>query len=1387
MNEVRNELTAHYQLGGNIDLAGPNWEPIGEWNANPFKGNFDGNGYTISNLTIDTAGAGTSYLGLFGYISSATIRNVGLVNVKITAANGDEIGGLVGYSENSIIEYSYATGSIAGDQDVGGLVGSISFSTPGDTVSFSYASVKATGTTGVGGLIGKLQGYGAVKYSYYNSGLTTVSAGGTPLAEADMKNSSKYDERWYFTEDAADFSEWGIIEGTTFPMHRRTFDRITLDTLEVAVGSTPGAGDPVAFEPVFSRVQATYSGIVPNAANKATVSVNALDSVASVNSGGSTETIDLIEGANTIHIKVSSLGAAVPAPCGNPCTLPGTYELEYTLQLNREDGNTYPHHISTAEQLATIGMGTSDGYQLSDRYLLTNDIDLSAYLSASGGGYNGAKGWKPIGDDAHPFTGTFDGNGHVITNLFIDRADEDYIGLFGVASGAIQSIGLHRVEITGQSNVGGLVGELRDGGSIAKAYTTGTVTATGPRAGGLTGKSEADVTEAYSAADVIGLNGSDSIGGLIGETINASVTDSYAAGNVTSSASSGVGGLIGASTGTAVTDSFWDIQTSHRGTSAGGESGKQTADMEAKSTFTSAGADWDYTTTWAMIEGTTYPMFKQDYEAVKLTSLNVTSGGAVLSWDPAAFVAGQGLYTITSNRYIQTLQIAAGLAVLQSKVNIAGTEAASATVSVIPGDNEIAIETTDENGIAQGRYRLKLQVPAPEATDMDIPSDGYYGIGNTLAFTVSYEGDVDAPVGMPRLPIVIGEGADLTTVYADYTEQPAGERNKLVFKYVVEEGFVDPDGIGIGTEIDLPVGAAITASGVDVPLAVPAAGTNNIVIESRKPQLDLSYSPTGATGGSVTVSVTAAVYGGANALAKLNWLTGSHAAADFAGGANGTDLMTTRQFAVTANGAYTVYAKDAVGNEAVREISIANIAAPTSDEDTGASGNGNGNGNGNGSGNNPPLTPSEEPTYVIDLQDGITVRIDASDMVKETLADGTEMEKIALSPELLEQIREALEKAQQPIVTLAINDSVQVVQVQFSAASLGKIKDSVADAVLEIELNDSSFQLQIQVLDLEALAKQLGVAIQDVQVNVVIGKVSGQAKEQLEQIADNQGLKLIGQAVNYQVTVTAGDQSIEVSDFGSTYMVRAIVLDDGLSNKNIVAVLYDPATRTLSFVPAVMAARGDGQKEVSMKVPHNSIYAIMEADKKTFPDLNGHWAKSDVELLASKLIINGKSETEFAPDDSITRAEFTALMVRALGLKLDGKSENTKFQDVTADSWYASAIDAGVKAGLIDGISENRFAPASMITREQMVVIIANALSIAGKPQMDDNEAMKFLVAFDDQAGISIWAKTAMAQSVAAGIIQGVSENTLAPAEQATRAQAAVMLKRFLLAVEFMD
>ncbi|WP_279385509.1 GLUG motif-containing protein, partial [Clostridium minihomine] len=151
-----------YKLGNNIDLSSyKDWTPIGN-TSKPFTGTFDGDGYTISNLTIGTESSPSalSYLGLFGYTGTATIKNVGLKNASIYST-GDNIGGLVGRCNgNATITNTYITGNVSGCSYVGGLIGCVSGSN--SVISNSYATAEVSGSSNcVGGLVGQ--------NGYYNS------------------------------------------------------------------------------------------------------------------------------------------------------------------------------------------------------------------------------------------------------------------------------------------------------------------------------------------------------------------------------------------------------------------------------------------------------------------------------------------------------------------------------------------------------------------------------------------------------------------------------------------------------------------------------------------------------------------------------------------------------------------------------------------------------------------------------------------------------------------------------------------------------------------------------------------------------------------------------------------------------------------------------------------------------------------------------------------------------------------------------------------------------------------------------------------------------------------------------------------------------------------
>jgi hypothetical protein len=142
--------------------------------------------------------------------------------------------------------------------------------------------------------------------------------------------------------------------------------------------------------------------------------------------------------------------------------------------------STYdPIFITTAAQLDDVRNDLNKFYKLS------NEIDLTEYL-ASGD----AAGWMPIGNSGAPFTGEFDGAGYRIIGLWINRSGMDYVGLFGVISGAtIKNLGVESAGIKGDGHVGGIAG-LLIGGSVTNCYAKGNVTGVN-NIGGLVGSQNA--------------------------------------------------------------------------------------------------------------------------------------------------------------------------------------------------------------------------------------------------------------------------------------------------------------------------------------------------------------------------------------------------------------------------------------------------------------------------------------------------------------------------------------------------------------------------------------------------------------------------------------------------------------------------------------------------------------------------------------------------------------------------------------------------------------------------------------------------------------------------------------------------------------------------------
>lgn len=193
------------------------------------------------------------------------------------------------------------------------------------------------------------------------------------------------------------------------------------------------------------------------------------------------------------------------------------------------------------------------------------------------------------------------------------------------------------------------------------------------------------------------------------------------------------------------------------------------------------------------------------------------------------------------------------------------------------------------------------------------------------------------------------------------------------------------------------------------------------------------------------------------------------------------------------------------------------------------------------------------------------------------------------------------------------------------------------------------------------------------------------------------------------------------------------------------------------------AAGGGSYKpeEFKPQIPDEEIKPV-----SAFSDLNSvPWAKESIEALALKGIINGRGNGIFAPNDSVTRAEFCKMIVLAFGL-VDEKAVCV-FDDVERNTWYYTYIASAKAAGIINGKENNKFSPDATITREEMAAIAQRAIS---KDVKDVTEK------FADDSAISDYAKDAVYTLKELGIINGVGENMFSPKAVVTRAMAAKVI-----------
>lgn len=194
---------------------------------------------------------------------------------------------------------------------------------------------------------------------------------------------------------------------------------------------------------------------------------------------------------------------------------------------------------------------------------------------------------------------------------------------------------------------------------------------------------------------------------------------------------------------------------------------------------------------------------------------------------------------------------------------------------------------------------------------------------------------------------------------------------------------------------------------------------------------------------------------------------------------------------------------------------------------------------------------------------------------------------------------------------------------------------------------------------------------------------------------------------------------------------------------------------------------------VTMSLTHFGTYYPLEYDVP-FVDTDNSWGAKDVAVAAAHLLASGMGGDHFAPDGRVTRAQFAALLVRALDLPTS--QGPSTFGDVPTGAWYEPSVEAVARAGLMGAVKGSDFRPGADISRESMAVIISRVLAVwheGLKPGVTPGEV---LARYKDGNKVASWARRDMAIAIENGILRGIATRYLDPRAPTTRAQTMAML-----------
>jgi len=362
------------------------------------------------------------------------------------------------------------------------------------------------------------------------------------------------------------------------------------------------------------------------------------------------------------------------------------------------------------------------------------------------------------------------------------------------------------------------------------------------------------------------------------------------------------------------------------------------------------------------------------------------------------------------------------------------------------------------------------------------------------------------------------------------------------------------------------------------------------------------------------------------------------------------------------------------------------------------------------------------------------------------------------------------------LAVIEVNEVADTVRTEIPSGVLKYLAAGKVQIKIRTPVANYTVPAQALLEQVRKIAARLGVDTSQVEVTLTIERAGAtRTKEISDAVAAQTNGRMLIQPVEFRMEVTAGDKTVEVNSFGSNYVNRSIELPEIEDLDGVFGMVM--LDGQLNHIPTRFIPE-DGRIRAVLSSRTNSNYTII-ANEAGFRDIAGHWAENDIKSMAAGLMVKGMGEGKFIPSAEVTRAEFAAFLMRAMGM--EEKTANGRFNDVSPDAWYSGVVASTVEAGLVSGYPGSRYKPDAKISRQEMAVIITRALDMMGFKAISSDETLANPIdSFADSSTIDDWAEESIAVAVQAGIMKGMSGGTFSPDSNATRAQGAVVIKRMM-------